>query len=128
MSRSTALVLGTAAVLCAAFAPARAASPACEAKRANIEAQIAEAEARGHKRRAAGLQEALSANRAHCTDESLAAAREADIRKAEREVAEREEALRAAQRKGDRKKIARQQAKLEEARSELAEASRPILP
>lgn len=101
-------------------------SPACEAKRANIEAQISEATARGRTRELAGLKQALKNNKAHCTDQSLANEREAQIRKAQREVEERERDLREAQAKGDVKKIATRKAKLEEARTDLAEAAKPL--
>jgi len=105
---------------------ASAASPACEAKRAEIEASLADAQARGQAQRARGLKKALDANTSNCTDASLAKARDADIRAAQKEVAEREADLSAAQRKGDADKIARRQAKLDDARAELERVSRPL--
>lgn len=116
------------ALACAASLPAfpaLAASPACEAKRAEIEASIAEAQARGQAQRVRGLQQALAANQANCSDASLAAEREDDIREAQREVAEREAELAEEKREGgDADKIARRQAKLDEARAELVAAQK----
>lgn len=101
-------------------------SPACDAKRASIEAQISEATARGRTRELAGLKKALENNKAHCTDQSLANEREAQIKKAQQEVEDRERDLREAEEKGDPKKIAKRKAKLEEARAELTEAEKPL--
>lgn len=99
---------------------------ACQAKRRNIEAQLANAIEHGRKQEAAGLKKALRANLAHCTEESLERARNADIRQAQKKVSEREKSLREAQQKGEPKKLAERQAKLDEARRELTEAERPI--
>ncbi|MGB3069684.1 MAG: DUF1090 domain-containing protein [Ottowia sp.] len=101
-------------------------SAACVAKQSNIEAQLVQAKERGHKREIAGLQKALNANKANCTDESLAKEREKGIRQAQKKVAERERSLAEAERKGDAKKIADRKAKLDAARSELALAEKPI--
>lgn len=124
----------TIAALCCASAllvlaaPASAAEPssACQAKRRNIEAQLANATENGRKQEAAGLRRALRANQSHCTEESLEKARNADIQQAQKKVAEREKSLREAEQKGDPKKRAERQAKLDEARRELAEAEQPI--
>lgn len=113
--------------LCALPAFAAQASPACAAKRANIESQISEARARGHTQALNGLQRALKANIAHCTDASLAEERAAKIAKAQHELAERESDLREAERKGDAQKIATRKAKLDEARRDLAEAQQPLM-
>lgn len=111
-----------------AASPAMAAQPsaACTAKRADIEAQLAEATTQQRKQEVAGLQKALKANQANCTDASLAKDRDRDIKQAQKKVAERERSLAEAERKGDAKKIADRQAKLEAARSGLARAERPI--
>ncbi|KQO24086.1 hypothetical protein ASF11_22645 [Acidovorax sp. Leaf76] len=110
----------------AAPALAADASPACAAKQARIEAQLAEATAQGRTREVAGLRQARRSNKAHCTDAWLAKERDAEIRKATKKVAEREKSLAEAQKKGDAKKIAARQAKLDEARSALAEAQKPL--
>ncbi|MBB2496992.1 DUF1090 domain-containing protein [Aquipseudomonas ullengensis] len=109
-------------------APAFAAepSPACQAKQADIQAQITAATARGNSQEVAGLQRAMQANQANCSDASLAAEREAKIKEAREEVAERESDLREAEQDGDAQKIAKRRAKLEEARSELLEAEQPL--
>jgi hypothetical protein len=101
-------------------------SVACAAKRADIEAQLSEATAHGRKQEIAGLQKALRANKANCTDESLAKDREKDIKQAQKKVAEREQSLAEAKRKGDPKKIADREAKLDVARRELTRAETPI--
>lgn len=103
-------------------------SPACDAKRASIEAQISEANARGRKQEVAGLKRALAANKTWCTDESLAKERATDIRNAHRKVAAREKSLAEAERKGDAKKIEARKKKLDEARRDLAEAEKPVGP
>jgi hypothetical protein len=123
--KSTALSI---ALLLASTSLALAAerSPACEAKRANIEKQIAEATSRGRSQEVAGLKRALAANKAECTDASLAKEREERIQEAQKEVAEREKDLAEAERKGDAKKIAKRKTKLDEARSELTEAEKPV--
>lgn len=113
--------------LCALPAFAAQASPACAAKRANIESQISEARARGHTQALKGLQRALKAHIAHCTDASLAEERAAKIAKAQRELAERESDLREAERKGDARKMATRKTKLDEARRDLAEAQQPLM-
>lgn len=112
---------------CALPAFAAEASPACAAKRTTIEQQLAEARARGNAQQVKGLQRALKANIAHCTDASLAKEREAEIAKAQRELAQRERDLQEAERKGDARKIATRKAKLEEAQRKLAEAQKPLM-
>lgn len=101
-------------------------SPACAAKRAEIEAGIAEAQIRGNTREARGLRKALKANRDHCTTASLEAERTRDIAEATQDVAEREAELEKAERSGDARKITKHRAKLDEARRELSDAERPI--
>ena len=110
-------------------APALAAkpSPACDAKQARIESEMAEATAQGHTRQVAGLKKALRANKTHCTDASLAKERDANIREATRKVTEREKGLAEAEKKGDAKKMAARKAKLDEARRDLTEAQKPLL-
>lgn len=105
---------------------ANAAGPACAAKRMDIESQLSEAKARGRSQQVAGLNKALRANAANCTDESLAKDREARIQKARRELAQREKDLAAAERAGSAKKIEKRRTKLEEARRELADAEKPL--
>lgn len=114
----------------AVSSPALAAQggPACAAKRADIEAQIGAAQARGNRQELAGLKRALKANQSRCSDAGLARERDARIREAQREVAQRETELAQEEKKGDAQKIAKRSAKLDEARAELAEASKPLLP
>jgi hypothetical protein len=125
-----ALVFCAVSALAAWTAPTLAAdaSPACAAKRAQIEAQISEATAQGNKQQVAGLQKALKANKANCSDASLAAERDKQIKAAQKKVASREKSLREAEQKGDAKKIADRKAKLEAAKAELVEAEKPLLP
>jgi ribosomal protein S8E len=96
----------------------------CAAKQAEIEANIAAATARGNNHQVAGLNKALRATKANCTEDSLKKEKDARIRKAQKEVAERERDLAKAQRSGDDEKIRKRQAKVEEARRELAEAEK----
>ena len=121
-------ILFGAVVLALHAAPALAtdASPACEAKRTNIELQIEEATKRGNSKEVAGLRKALQANKDHCTQASLEKEREKQIRQAEKKVQEREKSLAEAERKGDAKKIANRKSKLEEAHSDLLEAEKPL--
>lgn len=114
--------------LSAASATAAPPSAACAAKRAEIEQQIVQAKAQGHSQEVRGLERALKANKANCSDASLARERQARITKAEREVAERERDLAKAERGRDNKKIERRRAKLEEANAELADARKPVSP
>ncbi len=103
-------------------------SPACAAKRAEIERQLDVATSHGRTRQAAGLRTALKENRSYCTDEGLAKERERDIRQARQKVTQREKKLAEAQRKGDAKKIASRQEELNIARRALADAQRPVAP
>jgi hypothetical protein len=103
-------------------------SAACEAKTVRIQSQISRAQADGNQRQLAGLEKALRAHQAGCSDAGLAAERERDIRQATKKVAERDKALAEARRKGDAGKIARRQSQLDEARQALAEAQKPLLP
>ncbi|MEK1906965.1 MAG: DUF1090 domain-containing protein [Pseudomonas sp.] len=112
--------------LIAAPAFAAESSPACQAKQADIQAQITAATARGNSQEVAGLQKALQANQANCSDATLAAEREEKIKDAREEVTERESDLREAEQDGDVQKIAKRQAKLEEARGELLKAEQPL--
>lgn len=82
-------------------------SPACLAKRAEIERSIAAAEMRGNAQEVRGLRKALRANSAHCTTAALEAEREREIAKAAAKVAERRAELEKAERKGDARKTCR---------------------
>lgn len=126
MKAIAALCCASALLVFAAPTFAAEPSPACQAKRRNIEAQLANAIEHGRKQEAAGLKKALRANQAHCTEATLEKERNADIRQAQKKVAEREKSLREAEQKGDPKKLAERQAKLDEARRELTEAEQPI--
>jgi hypothetical protein len=126
MKAIAALCCASALLVFAAPVFAEEPSPACQAKRRNIEAQLANAIENGRKQEAAGLKRALRANQAYCSEATLEKDRNADIRQAQKKVAEREKSLREAAQKGDPKKLAERQAKLDEARRELAEAEQPI--
>ena len=103
-----------------------AAPPACEPKRAQIEASLPDAQLRSQAHEVRGLKKALAANKSKCTDALLEKERQSDIRAAQKEVAKREADLQEAQKKGDPEKIGKRQAKLDEARTELEHANRPI--
>lgn len=102
------------------------AGPACTAKRVEIESQLSEAKVRGIPHEVAGLQRALRASKANCTDESLAKRRDVQIQKAQREVSKRDNELASAERAGNAKKIEKRRAKADEARRELADAEKPL--
>lgn len=122
----TTVTLASLLALSCAVAGAATPSAACEAKRSSIETEIAQAKANGHPEKVKGLERALKANKAGCTDATLAAARDADIRKAEQKVKALEKDLARAEKKGKPEKIARQKTKLEAARSELETAKKPV--
>ncbi|MBY0410181.1 MAG: DUF1090 domain-containing protein [Burkholderiaceae bacterium] len=111
------------AVSCIAAEP----GPACATKIVNIESQLADAKTHGRVQQVAGLNEALRATKANCTDESLAKDHDAGIQKAQRKLTERERELVSAERTGDSKKIAKRRAKVEDARRELAKAETPLV-
>lgn len=101
--------------------------PACAAKQAEIESNIAAAQARGNAREVAGLQKALEANQRHCTDEGLAQEHAQRVEKAQKKVAEREAELAKAQSTNKQKKIDKAQQKLDRARADLDQArQRPL--
>jgi Protein of unknown function (DUF1090) len=91
----------------------------CAAKKADIEQQIDYAKAHNNSHRVAGLEKALAEVSANCTDASLRAQREADVRKKEQKVTEREQELTEAQGSGRADKIKKKQEKLEDAKEEL---------
>ena len=101
-------------------------SPACVAKRTEIERSLSEATARANTREVRGLRKALRANQDNCTTASLEAERNRDIAEATQDVADREAELAKAEHKGDASKVAKQREKLDEARRDLAEAQRPL--
>lgn len=100
-------------------------SPGCAAKQTSIESKISAATARGNKRELAGLNKALRATQANCTEESLRQEKDARVQKARQELSERERDLAQAEKSGDAKKIEKRRVKLEEARRELADAEKP---
>lgn len=119
-----ALILGVATLLGGSPVLAAEPSPACLAKRAEIEQRLAQTQSQG--RELKGLKRALQANRAHCTNASLEAERSQAIAEASKKVAERQRELDEAQHKGDQDKISKRRAKVEEARLKLSEAERPL--
>lgn len=108
------------------FAESVSVSAACEAKRAEIEMQLARATAQGRDHQIAGLERALAANKANCTQEQLELQRAQDIQEAQEKVAEREQELKEAQDKAEASKIAEKKKKLEEAQKKLKEAQAPL--
>lgn len=121
MTKNTALALALIA-LPATAALADSGLTGCAAKKAEIQQQIDYAKAHDNSYRVAGLEKALAETSAHCTDASLRADREADVRKKEQKVAERQQELAEAKASGRSDKIAKKQEKLEDAQQELAEA------
>ena len=103
-------------------------SAGCTARRADIEAQITQARSQGDPGRLQGLERALQANGANCTDSSLAAAQRRDLAAAKKKVVTLRAGLDKADRKGDPKKIADLRAKLDEAQAELERAQQAMPP
>lgn len=101
-------------------------SAACALKRQDIQEQMAHAKAAGRSQQVAGLEKALAANQAYCSDAGLEQERAEAIEKAQRKVTEREQELAQAQAKAEPEKIANKQAKLAQARQQLAQALQPV--
>ncbi|SAH91138.1 Protein of uncharacterised function (DUF1090) [Bordetella ansorpii] len=114
---------GVLACLLSLSLPAWSQPSGCEAKRQEIEAQIAAAKAKGNKARVAGLETALANNKAHCTDASLRRDAQREVDQAREKLAERERELQKARDEGrDADKLADRQRKVDEARADLARA------
>ncbi|WP_336778478.1 DUF1090 domain-containing protein [Pantoea sp. USHLN256] len=106
----------------------QAANPAtgCEAKKQDIQQELAMAREHGNAARIAGLEKALHENDAHCTDSGLLKASQDKVAEKQLKVQEREQDLREAQAKGRSDKIDKQQRKLNDARAELKEAQEAL--
>ncbi|KNC14091.1 hypothetical protein AC790_07765 [Pantoea sp. RIT-PI-b] len=106
----------------------QAANPAtgCEAKKQDIQQELAMAREHGNAARIAGVERALRENDAHCTDSGLLKARQDKVAEKQLKVQEREQDLREAQAKGRSDKIDKQQRKLNDARAELKEAQEAL--
>lgn len=91
----------------------------CDAKRNAIERELTYARGDNTTHRVRGLEKALAEVNTYCSDASIRADIEKEVRDAEDDVREREEDLREAQAKGDSKKIARRQEKLDKAQAKL---------
>lgn len=114
------------ALMAASTIAQAAPSAACAYKQQEIETQLGFAKQAGNQYQIAGLERALAAHKANCSDASLEQERQERITKAEHKVAEREQELAEARAKGDPKKVARRQSKLQEAQQGLQEAQRPL--
>ena len=106
----------------------QAANPAtgCEAKKQDIQQELAMAREHDNAARIAGLEKALRENDAHCTDSGLLKARQDKVAEKQLKVQEREQDLREAQAKGRSDKIDKQQRKLNDARAELKKAQEAL--
>lgn len=118
---ATLLALGL-TVTAAQAADSCAGQRGCDAKRCQIERQLADARAHKNHNRIAGLERALAETRANCSDASLRQQREQKVDKARADVTAREADLREAQARGDAGKMAKRQRKLDAARAELKAA------
>ena len=119
-------ILAVIAVLSSSPLLAAEPSPACLAKRAEIERSLSAAQAHGNAYEIRGLQRALRANINFCTTASLEAERNRKIADATAKLAKRQAELERAERRGDARKIAQRRAKVEEARQKLSETQRPL--
>ncbi|MGO4395771.1 DUF1090 domain-containing protein [Variovorax sp. M-6] len=100
-------------------APEPAAGGTCQAKREEISRNLDEARAKGQKQRVRGLEHALSEVDAHCSDAKLQAEQQRRIQRQEEAVAARERDLKEAERDGNAKKVARRKSKLLEEQAKL---------
>ena len=100
-------------------APEPAAGGTCQAKREEISRNLDEAKAKGQKQRVRGLEHALSEVDAHCSDAKLQAEQQRRIQRQEEAVAARERDLKEAERDGNAKKVARRKSKLLEEQAKL---------
>lgn len=100
----------------------------CDAKRANIEKQIAQAKAHNNSHRVAGLETALAKINANCTTEGLVEDAQDRVTKLEKKIAEKQEDIREieadkqkAQAKGDAKKVAKYDEKIDDKKGDITE-------
>jgi len=112
-------------LLMASLSPALALaqSGGCDAKRQSIENEIAYAQDHGNAARVQGLQKALAAVKAHCTDASLRSAAGQKVAKAQEKLQDRQHELQAAKDQGkSAQKIADRQRKVDDAHADLQQA------
>ncbi len=105
----------------------------CSAKRAALESELRIAQQYGNQAKAAGLRQALAEVNAHCTNSSVIADTQKEVRKLEKKVADKQEDVRDAQddlrkakAKGDTKKIAKAQKKIAEKQADVREAQQKL--
>lgn len=109
-------------VLCCMAAGTAYAATGCEAKKQDIQQEIAYAREHGNTARLSGLEKALREANEHCTESGLLTERQEKVAEKQRKVEEREQDLRGVEVDGRIKKIEKQKRKLAEAREELEEA------
>nr|WP_024967158.1 DUF1090 domain-containing protein [Pantoea sp. IMH] len=104
------------------------AAESCAAKSAALEKEIKISQQFGNAYKVAGLKQALAEVKAHCTNASVLADAQKDVRKLERKLAEKrgdvaevQEDLSEAKAKGNTKKIAKYQRKLAEKQADVRE-------
>ena len=117
----TSVVVAVALLACSTHALAQ--TGGCDAKRQEIEQELAYAKAHGNANRVKGLETALDNMKANCTDASLRKSSQRKVDAAKKKVAEREADLQKAQADGKSpKKVADRQRKLDEAHADLEKA------
>ena len=92
----------------------------CAAKACRLDAQIAQAKAKGNTRQLAGLERAR-AEMVHCSDEGLKQKRKVALEQAQRRIDQRAADLRKAQATGDAAKLKKAQRNLDSARKAYSE-------
>lgn len=109
------------------------AAQSCASKASAIQKQITIAEQYGNSYKVAGLKRALADVKANCTNGSVLADAQKDVRKLEKKLAEKREDvsevqadLKEAQARGDRKKIAKYQRKLAEKQGDVREIQQEL--
>lgn len=98
----------------------------CEDKSTHLREQIEQAETHGNQHRIRGLQRALQAIEANCTNERVLTEAADDVRKSQEDVREREVELEDALKDDDEDDIHKRRAKLEDATRELEEHTQEL--
>jgi multidrug efflux pump subunit AcrA (membrane-fusion protein) len=116
---SVAAPLAGAAASCDALEP-------CAAKACRLDAEIAQAKAKGKTRQLAALERAR-AEMVHCNDDGLKQKRKVALEQAQRRIDRREAELKKAEASGDAAKVKRAQRNLESARKAYAQLEKSPL-
>ena len=120
-----AIVVSVAAPLAGAAASCDALEP-CAAKACRLDAEIAQAKAKGKTRQLAALERAR-AEMGHCNDDGIKQKRKVALEQAQRRIDRRDAELKKAEASGDAAKVKKAQHKLESARKAYAQIEKSPL-